>query len=98
MERVKTQGVTRKLSCMVLDDPSAIALGGEPLLDGERLLGHVTSGGYGYTVRQSIIYGYLPVEYAAVGTQIEVLLFGMRYWATVVREPLYDPRNEKIKA
>ncbi len=98
LERVKTQGVTRKLSCMVLDDSSAIALGGEPLLDGQRVLGHVTSGGYGYTVRQSIAYGYLPVEYTAVGTQIEVLLFGIRYRATVVKEPLYDPKNEKIKA
>ena len=92
------QGVTRKLSCMVLNDPSAIALGGEPLLDGERILGHVTSGGYGYTVRQSIIYGYLPVEYTTPGMQIEVQLFGIRYRATVTKEPLYDPKNEKIKA
>ena len=98
LERVKMQGVTRKLSCMVLNDPSAIALGGEPLLDGERILGHVTSGGYGYTVRQSIIYGYLPVEYTTPGMQIEVQLFGIRYRATVTKEPLYDPKNEKIKA
>ncbi len=58
----------------------------------------MTSGGYGYTVRQSIVYGYLPVEYTAIGTQIEVLLFGIHYRATVVKEPLYDPKNEKIKA
>jgi glycine cleavage system aminomethyltransferase T len=98
LERVKSQGITRKLSCLVLDDASAIALGGEPLLDGERVLGYVTSGGYGYTVRQSIIYGYLPSEYTTPGTRIEVQLFGIRYPATVVKEPLYDPKNEKIKA
>jgi 4-methylaminobutanoate oxidase (formaldehyde-forming) len=86
------------LSCLVLDNPSAIAFGGEPLLDDERVLGHVTSGGYGYTVRQSIVYGYLPIAYTAPGTQIEVQLFGIRYPATVVKEPLYDPKNEKIKA
>jgi glycine cleavage system T protein len=98
LERVKAQGVTRKLCCLVLADPSAIALGGEPLLDGERVLGYVTSAGYGYTVRQSIAYGYLPVDYATPGTQIEVQLFGTRYGARVMKEPLYDPNNEKIKA
>src|SRR5437588_1146934 len=98
IEQAKAQGVTRKLCCLVLDDPSAIALGGEPFLDGERVLGYVTSAGYGYTVRQSIAYGYLPTAYAVPGTHIEVQLFGVRYSATVMKEPLYDPKNEKIKA
>ena len=97
LERIKAQGVGRKLCCLVLDDPAAVGLGGEPLLDGERMLGHVTSAGYGYTLRQSITYGYLPIEYAIPGTRLDVQLFGTRYAATVMKEPLYDPRNEKIK-
>ena len=98
LERIKAQGVKRKLCCLVLDDPRAVALGGEPFLDGERVLGHVTSAGYGYTIRQSIAYGYLPVEYAVPGTSVKVQLFGVRYGATVMKEPLYDPKNVKIKA
>ena len=98
LERIKADGVKRKLCCLVLDDPRAVALGGEPLLDGEHVLGRVTSGGYGYTVRQSIVYGYLPVECAIPGTKVDVQMFGMRYAATVMKEPLYDPKNEKIKA
>src|SRR5260370_7443267 len=35
LERIKAQGVTRKLCCLVLDDPTAGRLGGEPLLDCE---------------------------------------------------------------
>ena len=97
LERIRAEGVTRRLCCLVVDDPRAVALGGEPLLDGERVLGRVTSGGYGYSVRQSIAYGYLPVAYATPGTQVEVQLFGTRYGATVMKEPLYDPKNEKIK-
>ncbi|HLH63479.1 MAG TPA: FAD-dependent oxidoreductase [Ktedonobacteraceae bacterium] len=100
LERIKAQGITRKLCCLVLDDPRAVALGGEPFLevDRERVLGRVTSAGYGYTVRQSIAYGYLPVEYTAPGTRVAVQLFGVRYGATVMKEPLYDPKNVKIKA
>jgi glycine cleavage system aminomethyltransferase T len=97
LERIKAYGVTRKLSCLIIDNPAAVALGGEPLLDGERVLGFVTSAGYGYTVRQSIVYGYLPVEYVVPGTRVELQLFGVRYGATVMKEPLYDPKNEKIK-
>jgi glycine cleavage system aminomethyltransferase T len=99
LERIKAEGIKRKLCCLVLEDPRAVALGGEPLLsaDDERVLGRVTSGGYGYTVRQSIIYGYLPIEYATPGTQVTVQLFGIKYGATVMKEPLYDPKNEKVK-
>jgi glycine cleavage system aminomethyltransferase T/glycine/D-amino acid oxidase-like deaminating enzyme len=98
LERIKAQGLIRKLCCLTLDDPAAVGIGGEPILDGERVLGHVTSAGYGYTLRQSIAYGYLPTEYAAPGTRVEVQLFGTKYGATVMKEPLYDPKNEKIKA
>ena len=97
LERIKAEGVKRKLCCLILDDSAAVAFSGEPLLDGERVLGHITSAGYGYTVRQSIAYGYLPVEYAVPGVRIETQLFGVKYGATVTKEPLYDPKNEKIK-
>jgi glycine cleavage system aminomethyltransferase T/glycine/D-amino acid oxidase-like deaminating enzyme len=94
----KTRGLTRKLCCLVLDDAHAIALGGEPLYAGARVLGHVSSAGYGYTVRQSIAYGYLPLDCSAAGTRVELELFGLRYGATVMQEPLYDAQHEKIKA
>ncbi len=97
LEQIKAQGNTRKLCCLILDEESAIALGGEPLLDGERVIGRVTSAGYGYTIRKSIAYSYLPSAYTTAGTRLTVQLFGEHYGATVMKEPLYDPKNEKIK-
>ncbi|MEJ2150923.1 MAG: glycine cleavage T C-terminal barrel domain-containing protein [Chloroflexota bacterium] len=44
------------------------------------------------------LYGYLPVEYAAEGTEVEVEYFGVRHKAVVSAEPLYDPHMEKLKA
>ena len=32
------------------------------------------------------------------GEPVDMQLFGVRYGATVMKEPLYDPKNEKIKA
>ncbi len=57
----------------------------------------MTSGGYGYTVGASIAYGYVPVAASAQGTRLAIELFGDAVAATVSREPLYDPRGEKVK-
>jgi 4-methylaminobutanoate oxidase (formaldehyde-forming) len=94
---IRQRGLKRKLCCLTLADGSAVALGGEALLDGNQVLGRITSGGYGYTVGQSIAYGYLPVAYSEPGTTVDVLWFGERIAATVAREPLWDPTNRRIK-
>jgi glycine cleavage system aminomethyltransferase T len=88
---------TRSLRCLALQDPRAIALGSEPVqVDGE-LVGRVTSGGYGYTVGKSIAYAYLPAEHA-VGTEVAVEIFGDWVQGTVAREPLFDPKGERIRS
>jgi len=44
------------------------------------------------------VYGYLPIECAAVGTQLDVEILGERIEAVVEREPLYDPKGKRVKA
>jgi len=94
----KQDGIKTRLCCLTLADPTAIAVGKEPIRAGDRVIGWVTSGGYGYTVRKSIVYGYLPIEHAAVGTELDVEILGERIKAVVERKPLYDPKGERIKA
>ncbi len=94
--RAKDAGTNRKLCCMTLDDPEAVILGKEPILDGDRVLGYVTSTNRGYTVGSHIAYGYLPVSYAEKGTSVEIEYFGHRFEATVVKEPLWDPKRKRL--
>jgi glycine cleavage system T protein len=96
LEKAKP-ALKRKLCAMVFDDPSVALMGKEPIFDGERVLGYVTSANYGYSVRQSIAYGYLPIENAAEGSKVEVYFFGERHTATVTKEPLFDPENVRLK-
>jgi glycine cleavage system T protein len=98
LRRAKADGVRRRLRPLLLHDPDAIALGGEPVRTAGRVVGRVTSGGYGYTVARSIAYAYLPVEHAAVDTAAEVELFGRWVPAVVATEPLYDPTGARIRA
>ena len=88
----------RRLCCLVLDDPRSVTLGNEPLRADGRVVGRVTSGGYGYAVERSIAYAYLPPELATPGTRVEVDVFGAWIGATVTREPLYDPSGERLRA
>ncbi len=59
--------------------------------------GRVTSGGYGYTVERSIAYAYVPSN-TAVGTPIEVEIFGTWVAGEIAKDPLYDPKGEKIRS
>ncbi|MCL4825769.1 MAG: FAD-dependent oxidoreductase [Caldilinea sp.] len=90
--------VQRRLCCMTLDDPDAVVLGKEPILANGRALGYVTSANFGYSVGKYIVYGYLPHEYAAPRTKVEIQYFGRRVPATVTTEPLFDPHSERMKA
>jgi glycine cleavage system aminomethyltransferase T len=62
------------------------------------VLGYVSSANYGYSVRQSFAYGYVPTSHAVEGTQVEIYYFGERHSATVTKEPLFDPENMRLKA
>ncbi|HLH66212.1 MAG TPA: FAD-dependent oxidoreductase [Solirubrobacteraceae bacterium] len=98
LARAREHAPQRRLCCLVLSDPLSLALGNEPVLAGEEVVGRVTSGGYGYTVGCSIAYALLPVEHAEPGTELAVGVFGDRVGAQVAAEPLFDPRGERIRA
>ena len=88
----------RRLACLVLADPRAVALGSEPVrIEGEAV-GRVTSGGYGYTVERSLAYAYLPAGDAEPGRPVEVEIFGEGVAGEVAAEPLYDPSGERIRS
>ena len=95
--RQKADGLKRKLCCLVLADTRVLALGNEPVFADDRVVSRVTSGGYGYTVGESIAYAYLPVNLAAVGTALAIEVDGTRVAATVQRDPRHDPANSRIK-
>ena len=94
----RAQGQTRKLCCMTLDASDAVVMGKEPVMDGNRVLGYVTSANYGHSIGRGIVYGYLPTSHTEVGTRVDVIYFGERLQATVAKEPLYDPSGRKMRA
>lgn len=87
----------RRLSCLVLDEPTDVVLGKEPVLVDGVPTGYVTSAAHGSTIGRTIAYAWLPAVAAEIGTAVEVEYFGRRLPATVSAEPLVDPQMSRIR-
>lgn len=96
--RAKAQGPSRRLRCLALDDPLAVPLGSEPVRVEGEIVGRVTSGNQGYRVQRALAFAYLPAERSALDQRVEVEVFGEWVGAAVVRDPLYDPKGDRIRS
>jgi glycine cleavage system aminomethyltransferase T/glycine/D-amino acid oxidase-like deaminating enzyme len=92
----KAAGPRKRLRCLVLDDPRSVCLGNEPVRIDGRVVGRITSGGYGFSVERSIAYALLPPE-VPLGSRAEVDVFGAWIGCEVAREPLWDPDGSRIR-
>ena len=72
----------------------------EPQQDGPwRVVGRVTSGGYGHYVKASFAQGYIPAALAeGSDTQFEIEILGARYPARIQHEPLFDPSGARMRS
>jgi 4-methylaminobutanoate oxidase (formaldehyde-forming) len=56
-----------------------------------------SSGNFGYTISKSIVFAYLPIALAGEA-DFEVESFGEVSPARRHDGPLYDPKNQRLKA
>ena len=98
LEKQKAAGVPRQLVCLVCEAEDADPWGYNPIFNGDQIVGMTSSGGYGHRTGKSIALGYVIPDLAAPGTKLEVEVLGQKLAAEVAAMPLYDPKNEKMKA
>jgi glycine cleavage system T protein len=100
--RRREAGLTRRLLQFRLTDPEPLLFHGEPILRDGRIVGHLTSGNYGYTLGAAIGLGYVPcpgeTTEALLASSYAIDVAGRRVPAEVSLTPLYDPRSERVKA
>ncbi|MFF0739801.1 FAD-dependent oxidoreductase [Streptomyces sp. NPDC004111] len=96
LERRRSE-VRRRLTCLTVEDPHDIVMGGEPVYEGGRPAGYVTSAAYGYTIGRGIAYAWLPAELTAPGTTLHIGYFDRRVEAVVAEEPLFDPAMSRLR-
>ena len=95
--KAKNRPQTRKLVTLTFDDPATIMYGFEPVMLDGRVIGRITSGGYGYSIGKFIANALLDIEHCEVGTTVDVQYTGNYYQGVVAPTTLLDPEMKRMK-
>ena len=87
---------THRLTTFAVHDTEIDVMGDEPIWQGDRVVGWVTSGGYAHQSRQSVALGYIEVGHQQAG-DLAIEILGNRRPATVVDKPLFDPDGLRLR-
>jgi dimethylglycine dehydrogenase len=88
--------VLLELDASQTDASNADATGGEPIFKDGVGIGRVTSGAYGYSVGMSLALGF--VKGVVAGDTVDVMVLGVAHKATVLAEPPFDPKGQRLRA
>ena len=95
----KQQGVTKRFASLIVEAGDQDAPYMSTIWHDGEVVGETTSGAYGHRVGASIALGMIRADLAAEGTEVEIDIFGQRCRAVVqADQPLWDPKNERIRA
>ena len=93
----KTDGPKKSRIFMVVDALDCDVMGDEPIWVDGKVVGWVTSGGYGHFVDQSLAQGYIPTELVKAGMQLEIEILGERRPARLQMDPPFDPEAKRMR-
>ncbi len=94
----KESGGKLRLVTFTVDARDADASGDEPIWHDGRVIGWVTSGGYGHSAQRSLALGYVPKEYAEVASGFEIEILGERCQATRQAAAVFNPDGSRMRA
>jgi sarcosine dehydrogenase len=97
LAKIKREGPKWKLCTFTLshDQPKLLS-GGETISHRGEVVGVVSSGGYGHTVKKTIALGYLPVEEADHKDGYAIEVYREAIPATRLAKAPYDPERKQI--
>jgi dimethylglycine dehydrogenase len=91
-------GPKKRFVMLLVEEGDCDVSGYEAILKDGRPVGHVTSGGYGFTLQRSMALGYVPTELAVEGAEFAIDILGVERKAVLsVRAP-YDPDGLRLKS
>ena len=103
LERTMDFPLAKMLGVFTTEREDIVLSGRETILRDGKIAGYLTSGGYGYTVGRPIGLGYVrnaegvDEDYLRKGNY-ELVVANEIVKANLHLEPLYDPKNERVKS
>ena len=99
LERIKAEGVSRKLVGVEIDGASVGCFNDGSMIDvfpvynGDLRIGQVTSACYSPRLKKNIGMAMVPIDYTEIGTPLEVETPWGQRDAAVVQKPFVDPKK-----
>jgi dimethylglycine dehydrogenase len=95
----KEKGLSNMLVTMEVHGVTdADARGSEAIYLGDKIVGRVTSGGYGWRVGKSLALAMIQPDLANVGAEFEIAILGVRHKATIIADSPFDPENNALRS
>ena len=94
-ETRKAEGITTRLVYGEVTVTDCDIHGGEVVMQGDRVVGVCTSGGYGHATGKSLTFAYID---PGVTDGLEVVILGERRPLVLLPEPVWDPTNSRQRA
>jgi dimethylglycine dehydrogenase len=88
----------RRLVTLAVTSTDADAAGYEPIVLRGDLVGFVTSGGYGHSVRTSLALGYVSAEVSDTEQELSVTILGEPCSCRILSEPSIDASGSRMKS
>lgn len=97
LDQKQKGGVTTNLVYCEIETDHADAIGNEPVYYDGKIVGITTSGAYGHYVEKSLVFAYVGTGYKKATGLLEIEILGKLCKATILPEPVWDPRNTRLK-
>ena len=85
------------MTTILLDDETAVPLGGEPVyLDGA-IIGQTTSAAFGYRIGRPLALAYLQSDAAVEGQPVQIDIARQLHSGRVTIEAAFDPAGQRMR-
>ena len=97
LEAMAAEGPRRRFACLLLESEQAPAQPGDSILLDGRVVGSVTSAGWGHRIGRNIACGFVDPPQAEEGGRLMVEVIGEPVPAVVAAPCLYDPDFKRVR-
>ena len=91
-----SKGIEIKIVYLEVNTEDADSFGNEPVYYNDKIVGVVTSGGYGFRVNKSLAFAYVEAALAKNGNEFQIKIQGENRRARILQGMAYDPNNTKL--
>ena len=97
-ESAQKENSSNKLIPLIVETNDIDVTNNEAVMNGDRSIGYVTSGGFAHFVNKSVAFTFIDQKNINSENKIQVEINGDLFNCSIIKEPLYDPSGQKMRS